>query len=845
MTKSRVAVVIWLLGLLVAAAVISRTRFSPDMTAFLPRSPLPAQRVLVDQLREGVVSRLVLLAIEGAPPDTLTALSKALAGELRHDAAFGLVSNGDAADYVKDRDLLWNHRYLLSPRVSRDHFTPEALRAALDADIQMLGSDMGMIVKQTIPADPTGEMRFLIGSLDTQAHPAMHDGVWVSRDGSRALLMVRTVAAGFDIDGQERALARIEAAFAHARQTLSGPGSDHAAGGGNASPDIGVAAARLVETGPPVFAVQTRARMIRDVSRLSLIASLLVAAILLYAYRSPRVLVLALLPVLSGVAAGIASVSLAFGFVHGITLGFGVTLIGEAVDYAIYLFTQTAPGTAPSATLTRIWPILRLGMLTSVCGFSAMLLSSFTGFAQLGAFTVVGLVVALGVTRFVLPALLPAGFATTHSTVFAAPLLALFSAGGRQRWIVAGLSVAAVLSLAVHRGPYWDDELSSMSPLPAVQKSLDDALRREIGAPDVRYLLVVRAADRDAALAASERVAAGLEPLVASGAIGGFEVPSTWLPARATQQARRDALPDAPTLSANLARSVEGTGFRVDVFAPFLADVEAARHRPLLRHADLDGTGIASQVNSLLVRDGGEWLAIAQVQGVTDIRAVQQAVAAMAGDNAIWLDLKAESDRLLDTYLREALTLSVAGSLVVVLLLSVSLRSARRTATVLLPLAAAVVCTAAILLVADGRLSIFNLFGLLLVVAVGSNYCLFFERHCADMGEVAPEGVPNGLSAVAFHGTSHRASQSEAASPLGAIPTATCPTGASPTGVSPTGASRMIASLVLADLWTVIGFGILSFSGFPVLNGIGLTVAIGACLSLIFGAMLSGRGQEA
>ena len=151
-------------------------------------------------------------------PTRSTALSKALAGELRHDAAFGLVSNGDAADYVKDRDLLWNHRYLLSPRVSRDHFTPEALRAALDADIQMLGSDMGMIVKQTIPADPTGEMRFLIGSFDTQAHPAMRDGVWVSRDGSRALLMVRTVAAGFDIDGQERALARIEAAFAHARQ---------------------------------------------------------------------------------------------------------------------------------------------------------------------------------------------------------------------------------------------------------------------------------------------------------------------------------------------------------------------------------------------------------------------------------------------------------------------------------------------------------------------------------------------------------------------------------------------------------------------------------------------------
>ena len=61
-------------------------------------------------------------------------------------------------------------------------------------------------------------------------------------------------------------------------------------------------------------------------------------------------------------------------------------------------------------------------------------------------------------------------------------------------------------------------------------------------------------------------------------------------------------------------------------------------------------------------------------------------------------------------------------------LLLVSLRSVSRTVAVLLPLAAAVICTAAILLTVSARLSIFNLFGLLLVAAVGSNYCLFFER---------------------------------------------------------------------------------------------------------------------
>jgi len=45
--------------------------------------------------------------------------------------------------------------------------------------------------------------------------------------------------------------------------------------------------------------------------------------------------------VLSGALAGVAAVSLGFGVVHGITLGFGTALIGEAVDYSIYLFMQS------------------------------------------------------------------------------------------------------------------------------------------------------------------------------------------------------------------------------------------------------------------------------------------------------------------------------------------------------------------------------------------------------------------------------------------------------------------------------------------------------------------------
>jgi hypothetical protein len=89
------------------------------------------------------------------------------------------------------------------------------------------------------------------------------------------------------------------------------------------------------------FAVASRATIQREVLRLSLLSAAIIVTLLLVIYRSLTALALGLLPVVSGALAAIAAVSLGFGEVHGLTLGFGTTLIGEAVDYSIYLFIQS------------------------------------------------------------------------------------------------------------------------------------------------------------------------------------------------------------------------------------------------------------------------------------------------------------------------------------------------------------------------------------------------------------------------------------------------------------------------------------------------------------------------
>lgn len=771
---ARSALAVWLGGILVCFAIIARTEFSGDLSAFLPRSPSPAQQILVEQLREGVVSRLILLAIEGPPPEVLATISRDLAKNLRDEQDFISINNGEDVGLEKDRDFLWRNRYLLSSAVTSDRFSPAGLRMALENDLQLLGSPVGMLVKRILPSDPTGELLHLLEQFEGESRPASRGGVWFSQDAKRALLVAQTRAPGFDIDAQQRALALVQRSFQSIRQATS-DGQD----------------ARLLATGPGVFSVSTREKIKADALRFSLLATVLVASLLLLAYRSLRVLALALLPVVSGALAGIAAVGAGFGSVHGITLGFGVTLIGEAVDYAIYLFTQTAPGQPPEETLPRIWSTLRLGVLTSVCGFSAMLLSGFSGLSQLGLFSIVGLIVAVSVTRWVLPTFLPKSFATVGSTMFVGVLPGLMRTARRLRYPLLLLFALAALQLGSHTGSLWDDQLSSLSPISKSDQQLDEKLRRDIGAPDVRYLLVVSATSEEQALATSEQLATPLQEMVKEATIAGFESPARYLPSQATQHARQASLPEPEALAASLQQALTDLPFHSDVFEPFLKDVAAAKMQPLLKRSDLSGTSLSLKLDSLLIQRDSNWTAMLPLRGVTAPKRLAERVSEIGQAGVVLLDLQGESDQLYRTYLHEAVVLSLLGCMVIVLLLSANLRSPRRVYEVLMPLAAAVVVTTGLLSITGQRLSIFHLIGLLLVVGVGSNYSLFFERQNRFPHE----------------------------------------------------RERTVASLVLANLCTVIGFGLLSFSHVPVLHGIGMTVGIGAFLSLVFSAILTAHRQ--
>jgi predicted exporter len=282
-----------------------------------------------------------------------------------------------------------------------------------------------------------------------------------------------------------------------------------------------------------------------------------------------------------------------------------------------------------------------------------------------------------------------------------------------------------------------------------------------------------------------------LDPLVAAGKLGGYDSPAKFLPSTATQRSRRESLPPHEVLRERLGAALVQSPLPASRLGPFLDDVERARNQPALSREALAGTAFDAALDGLLFRDGsGKWTAIVGLRpaadGALDLAAVR---AATAGSGALVIDLKAEADRLYAGYFQRALAVSAAGLAAIVALLFMALRDAGRVARVMAPLAAGVLLVAAFHALSGTRMNLLHLVGLLLVVAIGSNYALFFDR----MRE------------------------------------------------SPATAARTLASLVLANATTVASFGVLALSQIPVLRAIGSTVAVGAFATLLFASILAPR----
>ncbi|MGH8216490.1 MAG: MMPL family transporter [Rhodanobacteraceae bacterium] len=755
---------VWL-ALIVAVGwgVARHLEITSDLRDFVPPAKTADQKLLLDEIGNGPGSRLLLLAISGAPQAQLADLSRGLDSALARNPDFAHVANGGADLATIASDLL-PYRYLLSPTLDTHRFDAAYLHAQLQQRVQDLSSPAASMLEPWLRRDPTLETLKLAQLWAPSQQPKLVDGVWFS-DRGEALLVAETKAAGFDPGAQTAAITSLQEHFA-------------------ALP--GAAQAKLVISGPGWFGVQASQHTRAEADRFGAITTFGFIVMLLLAYRSAVPVLVTALPLLSGAVVGFALLALIFGHAHGITVAFGFTLLGVAQEYPLRVFSHRRVGVSTLACVRELWPLLATAIVSVAIAYLAFFASGVAGLQQLAVFTIGGLVTAGVCTRWLLPRIVPPARRDMAATPGLARAWHFLARLPRPKWLPWLVAAAGIAVVVLAPGRFWQNDLSALTPIPKAELQRDARLRAALGAPDVRYLLVLRAPTAEDVLGLSERIAPRMRTLAAQHAVEGFELPSRYLPSTATQNARRAKLPDAAQLQSALQQAMEGLPFRTGVFAPFVADVEAARKLPLLTPEKFEQSPLGARLESMLVQQGDGWVGLGTLSGVNDPAAFE-ALKRATGGAVHLLDLKTSTESLVVAYRHRILVALGIAALLLCVAVTLALRSLRRALHVLGPMTLATLLVLVVLRAAGIPLSLFHLVSLTLAAGLGLHYALFFERRTGDEREDL----------------------------------------------------RTLHATLVCVASALLVFGVLAASSVPVLRAIGLTVALGVAFHFTLSVLMA------
>lgn len=759
------------------AYVVGHLTVTNDVTSLLPPGDDPETARAVRAIAASEVSRTLIYVLGGADGsgadedrshvDDVARRWVALLRGSPHVtwARSGLDERGEAAFH----DLYFPRRWMLSGDL-RSRLTDIALRDAARTLRRELAAPAGILIRSIARLDPLLLFPSLIrgtGRAEDRNDAPIADGDLLhTRDGG-VVVLLGTRASAFDTDGQDRAITSIDAALRGAR---------------------GGAAIRVERTGLAFF-VRASARSARDdVARIGTFSTIGIALLFLVMFRGLRYPLLGMVPLAAGTVVAMASSLLVFGELHGITLAFGSSLVGVAIDYAEHYFYHhtLAPDPAgPAASLARLWPGLVVGAITTVAGLAGLAWSEFPGAREIAFFSIVGVLVSLLATRWLLPPLMPRAPRPVRLQRRLADLAQrLYGTLARRRMVGAILVAVCVATVVVGlpRMRFVDDPAA----LATVDERLsreDAAVRARVAMGDVGRYVVVTGRDDEEALERNDALALRLAAARDAGLLGDFQSLHTLLPSRAVQDEARRSAGDPALLAARLDAMFAAEGFVPGAFASATDDLRTPPAPLTMR--DLTHSALADLVRSRHVALGRDAQGHSRVALLVPLRGVRDAAALGARLRGLagvrLLDQHAFLTAAYTRFRTRTLELVFASLLAVYLIVLVRYRALGPSFAAFVPGVLAGVVTLATLALCGVALNLLHVVGLLLVLSMGVDYGVFVVESRDDERD------------------------------LGAT----------------------LVSITVAMSTTVLSFGLLAMSSSPALRALGLTASLGTFLATL------------
>ena len=665
------------------------------------------------------LNRDLMLLIHHPNEEIALSLAGEVSDELRASGLFVEIRRSVQADLPALRQQLLDQRLVLLGRASREALiaSPEEF---IEQRLQRLYSPFESTSLIPVEQDWFGLADLAQRQLPQPGHihPRL-DGLLVAEHkGQRwAVIHARTHGNAFDdqlpllVDDEVNAARRL--VEAQQGELLAAGGMLHAAYG------------------------QRQAREEASlIGSISLVATL---ALLHLLFRTPRVLLVAL-PVAVGALSGAAACIALFGQIHVLTLVLGASLVGVSIDFPLHYLSKSwtlQPWQAYRA-LRLTLPGLALALATNVIGYLAMAFTPFPALGQVAVFSAAGLLGAFACATCLLPALLnaplqpwaaPMGWARRGLEVRQALLRRV-----PAPWLLAVFVIFCIAGIS--QVSFTDDLRQWTSRAPALQQQAQRVGQITGFEPTSQYFLI-HADNPDELLARQEALSTRLDELVADQQLHGYLALSQLVAPAASQETLHLVLPRLLEVSEPLM----DLGVSAEMLKTELAELLA---EPVISLDQVLAGPIAEPWRPLWLGalSDGSVAGLITLQGLRDSSALHGLTEGIG--EARLIDRPAELNRLFaETQRHAALLKLLAAALIFALLcLPFGWRGAARCIAV--PLLAALGSLACLGWLGQ-PLTLFGLFGLLLVTAIGVDYAILMRER---IGGTAVSLVGTLLAAV-------------------------------------------------------------------------------------------------
>ena len=497
-----------------------------------------------------------------------------------------------------------------------------------------------------------------------------------------------------------------------------------------------------------------------------------IVLLLLLAFRRWRVL-LAFVPVLVGMLFGAVACVAFFGSMHVMTLVLGSSLIGVAVDYPLHYLSKSW-----SLKPWRSWPALRLtlpglslSLATSCIGYLALAFTPFPALTQIAIFSAAGLVGAYLSAVCLLPALLNGVVLRPAQW----PLNVAQCLLNARQALLKKVPTPALLALLLMfcAAGLWQlnskNDIRQWVSAPPQLMTQAQAIARITGYQPTSQFFLVRADSEQQLLERQAGLSERLDALIGKGTLQGYLALNQLVSPPREQQRLRAALSALPRHWQPLL----ALGVPLAALQNELAQLQALPEQRI--DAALNGPLAEPWRLLWLGRDADGVAAMVSLQGLNDASLLREQARDLPGVELV--DRLGDLNSVFAATQISAAELKLLSCALIVLLLIAPFGLGGAVRIVALPLLAAL-CSLASLGWLGQPLTLFSLFGLLLVTAISVDYAILMREHI-------------GGAAVSLLGT------------------------------------------LLAALTTWLSFGLLAVSSTPAVSNFGLSVSLGLAFSFI------------